>query len=176
MIPKNFCKDNFTPARAASLFHCCVWFDIEQREPDDYTSWRNEIYPVNAKMKVISHASAYKGLRDMIDSFLNPAHKHFRRFTRAEIYENFFGTTLFIHDGLNEIKVAETFRPVFATATIDKLPGKHRLITGFQSTLFGEITVDRSEVLDHARENWKYWHGTYKNRNQVTDVRKGIAA
>lgn len=175
MIPKNFSRDNFTPARHASLFHCNVWFGLDQTEPEAYTSWRNELYQVNAKMKVVAHASAFKALKDMVYNFSDPAHRLYRPFTRAEIYENLQGTTLLVHDGKEEIKVTETFKPMFLTAKL-KMPGNHRIISHFESLQFGKIEVDRAEVMTHLNNNWNYYHKNFKPVTSVSFYRKGVAA
>lgn len=163
MIPKNFDRENFTPARRASLFHCLVWFDIDQREGVAYTSWRNELYKVNSRMKVVAHPSAFKALKDMLNNFSDVKHNLYRPFTRAEIYENFNGTTLLIHDGIKEINTNETFKPVYETAADLKLPGKHRLITGFESVAFGNFGVPKQKVIEHLNFNWKFYNEKFNS-------------
>lgn len=162
MIPKNFSRENFTSARNASVFHCIVWFDLEQKDGTPYTSWRNELYKVNSFLKVVAHASAYKALKDMLTTFITPNDVCYRPFTRAEIYENFFGTTLYIHDGTKQIDTDKTFEPVFITASDLKLPGKHRLVDSFVSKQYGTIQLDRADVIKHLNNNWKYYHANYK--------------
>lgn len=179
---KNFDTEKFSPARAASVFTCAVWFEPDQAQAQYFHSWQDDLYklqhPNGKTLYLVSHPRGLRSLQKMLNNFLDPLHRTYKPngFCRAEIYENFSGNIVYARTAAADITDVTHCTPQWLTNDaltwpMDKTkswPGKHRIMQGFESKQNGIFYIDAKLIEAHLVGNWKYW----KDHSRYYDSKK----